>query len=1028
LNCLIKFSEAVKKYGENKMTKKILQSLILMVLLVSTAFAQYGKMSGSVIDRETGEPLIGANVIIVGTTMGAATDINGHFVILNVPPGTHALKVTYVGYQEVTVSNIRVVAGLTAFVENIKTPSVAIETEPIFVVAERPLIEKSATNAIRITSSEDIENLPVRGAEAYFTLQPGVVLQNDRIHIRGSRSDEVGYVIEGASVKNIVDRDGGSIINTIPEALEEVLVQAGGYSAQFGGANAGIVQQNFKTGTRDYHATIQFETDNFGNYPGEKALGAFSYGYNDIVATISGPLLLKNVRFFLSGENRFIRDYTPTFWDGSPENWSGVDADGNPIPVDTLYDTGLRGGAPHWASADEPDFEVLSMHSGNIPSRFRNRYTFNGTLLFDLKKLQIRTASIYSFQQERNNELPIRNLFAQERLPLRDESEIMINTKLNYFFNPKTFLEVNVNFLDDRSKTYDPYFKDDVLLYSDSLAAAQYGWTYRSYSGQPKDYDFYGFPFRRPGRQMTNFYKSQREYWGGGAALTSQIGKHELRLGGELTNWTVRNYSLGRLGSLLGYIRLSPDDVRDADELATIIRVQSKPNIYGFDEFGNVIEEGKDGPKNPSFRAAYIQDKIQFDDLIINAGLRYDYIFMDDWEFVDPLEPDFDLDEFTIPDTTQDGEENFRKSKAHEYLSPRIGFSFPVTDKTVFHLQYGKFVQPPGLDVAYRGLAYSAFIFSGGYYFTNPIGYDLEPERSTQYEVGFSQQFTDFAAFDVTAFYKDIKGQIQYDLIDTAPGYRIGQYPVYSNKDYAITKGFEFQLRIRRINRIMGQINYTISSARGTNSFTQSAGGAIEGPGQLAPKITVPLDFDQTHRGSVNLDYRFGRGDGGPILEQSGLNILFTFNSGHRYTLAESPGGLGQEDAATGAILNNIDARQRAPLEAINSSTTPWVFNIDMRLDKTIDIAGVGVNFYLYVQNLLNRQNVINVYYATGNAYTDGFLNSEAAQSIIDTYGEQFADLYQWANLENRQHNWWMNDWDLFFKPMQVRFGINVEI
>lgn len=1000
------------------MKTKFLSLSLLCLLLVSTAMAQTGKIIGSVIDRETDQPLIGANVIVVGTSFGAATDAEGRFVILELPSGTYALRATYVGYQEVTLTNVRVVAGLTAYAEDIALASVAIEAQPIEVVAERPLIEKSATNAVRIVSSDEIEKLPVRGANEYFALQPGVVLQNNRIHIRGGRADEVGFYVEGATARDIVDRDGGSLVSTIPEALEEILVQAGGYAAEFGGANAGIIQQNFRTGGDRLFISLQGETDNFGNYPGEKFLGAYSYGYSDYVLTLSGPLLFKNVRLFLAGENNFMRDYNPVFWSGSPKEWF----DGT--SVDTVYDTGVRGG-------NKGDMQVLSWDPGNISARMRNRYGTNGTLLFDFHPLRIKTAGAYTWQRQQSNAFPVYYLFAQDRLPLTDRSEVLLNTKLSYFLTSTSFLEVNLNFLDRREKTYDPWFKDDFLAYSDSLEAARVseendlGWAPQpSYNSQSRPYDFEGFLFNRPGYLLTGLDKDQRGYVGGSAAFTSQVGRHELKLGGSAENWTVRHYfvSGGRAGAqaLLGFMRTSPDSARVAESLERIIRKQTTPNIYGFDEFGNVIESGDDGPRRPQFSSVYIQDKVEYNDIIINAGLRYDYIYMDTWKLEEPTRPGVDTKESTL--------EDILKSRAYEYVSPRLGFAFPVTDRTVFHVQYGKFVQPPGLDVTYRGLMYSAFVFTGGYYFTNPVGYDLEPERTTQYEVGFTQQFTDFASFDVTAFYKDIRGQIQFDHVETEAGWEISQYPVYVNQDFATTKGMELSLRMRRVNRLLGQINYTFSDARGTNSFASSAGGALEGPGRIAPKIVIPLTYQQTHRGSVNLDYRFGPGDGGPIFERLGFNLLFTFNSGHPFTRAVSPGGLGQQDAMTGGILNDGDSRQRQPIEPINSSSTPWNSNLDFRVDKTFSLAGLDLNAYVYVQNALNSRNVINVYYATGNAYDDGFLSGTDGLNVIESRGEKFADLYRVVNLENRQHNWSRNGFDLFSTPRQVRLGLRLEL
>ena len=988
------------------MVRKILAILILVLISTGLTFAQYGKVMGKVVDKETGEPLIGANVLILGTTLGAATDVNGRYVIQNVPPGTYDIRASYVGYQSVTIRGIRVTAGLTETV-NFELPSTAIATEPVTVVARRPLVERSATNAVRIIKAEEFEKLPVRGIGAYIAIQPGVVYQNGRFHIRGSRSDEIGFIVEGADVRNIISRNGGSLVTVIPDAVEEILIQAGGYSAEFGNANAGIVQQNFKTGTEKYHATVRVETDNFGNYPGKKFLGTYSYGYSDYVVTLSGPLFTKRLKLFLSGENNFIRDYAPMFFYGPPKTWS----DGTPF--DTVYDTGALGGK-------KGDWQILKWDPGNIPGRFRNRYTFNGTALLDMKPLLVRLAGAFTWQRSRNNGPHIINLFDLERLSLTDFSNLLLNLRFTYFFASKSYLEVNLNYLDRRAKTYDPYFKDDVLFYVDSLKAAEFGWEYPEYHTPPRPYDFYGFPFNRPGTPLTGYGKDHWSYYGGSIAFTSQVGRHEFKLGASYQKWTIRHYGVGRLGNLWRVIRGNPDSVRDTKTLINFIRRKNALgfNVYGYDELGRPVDSGPNRPRFPVFASAYIQDKIEFDDIIINAGVRFDYIDMDTWRFKDPKKPDYDPNTYLL--------KGIEKGRTFSYVSPRLGFSFPVTDRTVFHLQYGKFVQAPGLDVVFRGQTIAASILRGGYAFRNPVAYDIEPTRTIQYEVGFTHQFTDFAAFDITAFYKNIRGQLQYSFQRTAEGWYVGSYPVFVNQDFATTKGIEFRLTMRRVNRLQAQINYTLSDSRGTNSFPGSGFGSIQVLG-IVPTIVVPLRYDQRHRGSIVLDYRFGKGDGGPILERFGINLLFTFNSGHRYTKAKTP-GLGQQSAWTGGILNDGDPRQRKPVEPVNASTTPWNFNLDLRIDKTITLFGVDFNFYVYVQNVFNTKNVINVYYATGNAYDDGFLRTSDARRLLtqERFGPRFFDLYRVINLQNRQHNLVMNGFDLFGTPRQLRVGVLV--
>lgn len=994
-------------------------SIAVSVLLISfTAWAQTGKITGKVTDFETGEPLIGANVLILNTSYGAATNVNGEYIISMVPPGNYELRATYIGYQRVTIHNIRVVTGLTRTVD-FSVPSEAIATEEVVIIAERPLIEKSSTNAIRIIDAQFIETYPTRDLAEIVALQPGVVLQNDLITIRGSRPDETGYLLEGADVRNVLNTDGGSLITVTPDAIQELLVQAGGYNAEYGNANAGIIQADLKTGKTTYHLSVRLETDNFGNYQGDKFLGTHSYGYQNYVITASGPLITDRVKLFLSGENFFIRDYRPTFFASNPTVFS----DGALLDTSKIFDTGALGGDP-------TEYQILSWDGGNIPGRFRNRYTFNGTALIDLKPVILKLAGAFTWRQQRNNTPDIIHIFNQGRLPLTDNSNLLLNMKGTYIIASNIFLEGIVNFLDSRSKRYDPFFEDDLLAYSDSLRGAEFGWNYVDYTTSPLPYDFYGFPFTRPGALITDdpqidntpsfqYLKNHNSYFGGSLALTAQLEEHEIKMGGSFQRWTNRLYSVDRLSSLLFSIRQKPDELRDPQSFTAFLQEFNWESFtnYGYDLFGNEIDAGDYGPRHPVFASAYLQDKFETGDLIINAGLRFDYMDMDSWSFEDPTDPEFD--ETTHIPVLSD------KKTTHTFITPRLGFAFPVTDRTVFHMQYGKFVQSPSLDVAYTGVHDAASQLIGGSAFLNPIAYDPEPIRTTQYEIGFSQQFTDFAAFDITAFYKDIKGQLVYAFQPTVPGGQVSSYPVYENQDFATTKGLEFSLKIRRIKRIRAELNYTFSDSRGTNSFVASSFGSVQVNNNV-PTIIIPLDYDQNHRGSLSLDYRFEKDDGGPILERLGFNLLFTFNSGHPFTIA-APTGLGQSQAWTGGVIGS-DTRQRRPAAPMNSTTTPWVNKLDLRIDKTVPIFDVDFNFYVYVQNLFNTRNVLNVYDQTGNGFDDAFLTSGEAQNIIagSRFTQRFADLYNIINLENRQSFQSLKGFDVFGLPRQIRFGVLV--
>ena len=431
------------------MLKKIFTVTISFLLINIATMAQTGKISGTVYDQQTGEPLIGANVLILNTNFGSATDVNGEYIINLVPPGEYNLRASYIGYRDVTIQNIRVVSGLTQEV-NFEIPSESIATEEVVIISERPLIEKSSTNAVRIIDSEVLETLPTRDLDDIVALQPGVVLQNDLITIRGSRPDETGYLLEGADVKNILDRDGGALITITPDAVEEMLIQAGGYNAEYGNANAGIIQSNLKTGKNDYHFSLRFETDNFGNYAGDKFLNTYSYGYSDYVITMSGPVISDKVKVFLSGENFFIRDFAPMFFESSPTAFS----DGAPLADTQVFDSGALGG-------DTDDSRILSWQGGNIPGRFQDRYTFNGTAFIDVKPLIVKLSGAFTWQQQKFNFPDVINLFNTDRLPVTDNSDLLLNLKGTYLLSNNIFLEGIVSYLDQRRKTYDPIFEDD---------------------------------------------------------------------------------------------------------------------------------------------------------------------------------------------------------------------------------------------------------------------------------------------------------------------------------------------------------------------------------------------------------------------------------------------------------------------------------------------------------------------------------------------------------------------------------------
>ena len=520
---------------------------------------------------------------------------------------------------------------------------------------------------------------------------------------------------------------------------------------------------------------------------------------------------------------------------------------------------------------------------------------------------------------------------------------------------------------------------------------------------------------------------SQRNSIGFDAGLTWQRGDHEIRAGFDYKKYTYRSYNLST-GAMYNINKAIADGDYTREQavsgdnaaVTTALSLYNRGGQIGYDDYGNEIDDDWDGPREPTVSSIYLNDKFESGDLVVSAGVRVDNFMMDDWKMKDPANPGWDQTNQTIiPD-------QFEESETKSVIQPRLGLAFPVSDEIVFHLQYGKFAQMPELDLPYASTRYMHLVWGGQNYTPDPMGFDLDPIETTQYEVGMSYQILPSAAIDVTAFAKNTTGQIvvgKNEEVDITNEYGVAQDAFYyKNGDFTTVNGFEFTLRTRRVSRLQTFASYSWSDARGINTDPNTGAGNIAQDLLSPPPLMIsPLYYHNKHRGAVALDYRYGADDG--ILSGLGFNLEYKFNSGHPFTFSD--GGMGQRAADAGALL--ADARSREPQESIGGSTTPWQYYANLKVDYNLSLGGVGVTLFAYVDNLFDTKNVINVYSRSGNAYDDGFLTDPALSSeIVAANGQTYVDLYRNVNLENRQH--YMSDFglDVFARPQVVKMGVAV--
>jgi len=1020
-----------------------------------------GKITGRAVDRETGEPVLGAAVTVVGTTLGALTDSEGRYVILSVPVGSYVVRAQLVGYAPMEVANVRVSVDLTT-TTNFEMVSQAVEIGTIRVQAERPIIIQDQTSSLRIIDREQISTLPTRSYQDIVGYQAGVVqfLDNADVRqrggrestsgpatmsVRGGRRSEVAYFVDGFSQQD--PQTGLATTQVNQNAVEEVSITTGGFNAEYGWVSSGAINVTTKEGGREYDGTLEVITDN---------VTGRNYDYNVYAADFSGPMpgFNEKMTFFISGERRYLGDRLPH---ATTEDWFFEDKDGAPVYRDgdsryELPSNRLSGyswqGKINWNVTNSMKLKFGLLGSHDDWSEYLHSYYFNrdhvpryvdknnsayAKLVYNVNPKTFFTAAInyYVTDRKRGDGTVFDDVWAYSRpdanftfentalfmtgdnpnTPSARDHQLMIDETYGY-----GYITVDTgDTLDDGS----PVFQDIVVRdergfvrngrLRDSVDA-RFAQGDKPWISDLILLDEDGVMYADEGHIWEDYMKRNSSYYGFKADITSQVHpNHEVRAGIDFQYHTLRNYQhlfphVAWKDSVVDGVWYDNGGFDDVDH-------------YGYDKLGNetdTLSEGTEA-RHPYNAAFYLQDKFEWEGLVINAGLRFDYLNVNTkrLKFLEtPLgDPNDDIGDDNVLDPT-----DLEDAKAETKLSPRLGFGFPISDKTTFHLSYGKFFQRPNLENLYVGWDYMEDrLINAGYFFVfgNP---NLLPEKTTAYEIGITKQVGDYTRLDVTAYYKDVEDLTQQGHMSVAPGAAGRDFDMYVNSDFGTIKGMELSLNMRRNHNIALDFNYSLSWAKGTGSWPSSQSNIVWTVAE-PPKLTSPLDFDQRHKVSATVDIRAGRGEGPKMgdwypLENAGINFHFGAGSGTPY----SPMNVFNE-VTLGAVSPSPDG-------AINSEYGPWTYRLDLKANKIIPFGRHQLNFYVWVLNLFDRLNKIDVYESTGQANSTAWLETEDGQAFIRSTAEP--DWTGYTGLEKYQLI--QNNPNSFGEPLQIRFGVKVSL
>jgi len=924
--------------------------LSVVIIIAGTT----GKVKGRILDVETGEPLQGANVQIVGSSLGAATDINGFYFMLNVPPGQHDLIVTYIGYVNIQ-RVINVMADLTT-VENINLTTAVIEVGSVTVTAERAAIQMDRTNTTSYVTAEQIENLPVQDISDLIQLQAGVIVDKyGGIHIRGGRTSDVAYIVDGIPITSQFSSAGGSLFNVETDNVQEIQIISGTFNAEYGQAQSGVINIITKDPSRQFSGHLALYggdrfSKNLSTFPGIDEL--HPQNIQNFEGRIAGPLPFFNkIGIYLSGRYFSDANYLTGIQLARPKDAWQIAA----------YDTWYRRKFPNdpevWKGIIEiPD--SLFTGDGNIVAMDPLQHLSLNAKFVSRPFPVLRTSYSIFVENESGRDYDDNYRYTPDALKHVFNKFQMHTLSVNHTLSPRLFYTVNLNYSKSSREAY---------LFSDLLS--------------PK------LQTVSPERGRFNL---------GGTKSGKDLVETDKLLGKMDWNWQLDNYQLFKFGieGTTHRIRFQSRSPEFSSNPNFSSNYFPSDTSLSFSEFldqsqAAVLEPPKLAPNGesglsdlyyehqPLELAAYIQNTIELNELIVNLGLRYEWFRPDHAVLADPrVNPAPGSVTLTSNTDLLDVDPKFQ-------LSPRLGIAFPISDAGVIHVAYGHFLKLPPFAYIYDNSEYK-IVGLNSTIVGNP---DLLPQKTVSYEVGLQQELAPGLGFEITLFYADFRNLLGLEVIRMVGN--VNSYFRRVNRDYGFNRGIALAIR-KTSGPVTGTLDYTFQVSKGNESDPNniaiiSTGGLGGGIIRDSEKQVLPLDWDQRHTLNGTLAIKTGNA--------WTFSLIGRVSSGQPYT----PEPI------------RLDVKSKFK----NTEFKPWKTNLDLYINKNVRLAGKSVSLFIRVFNLFDRANELTVYAVTGRASRDHrYPITEQLEQ------DRLVGLFTLRDIDNHQ------DW--YSDPRRIQVGISL--
>jgi outer membrane receptor protein involved in Fe transport len=926
---------------------------LLFAIMTEVNAGTTGKIAGRVVDGASGEALPGVNVIILGTTMGAATDMEGDYFILNVPAGNYTVVASMIGFERLQQTQVLVEIDRTVRI-NFDLKQTVIAGAEVTIVSEREVVKPDVSySQISIPEEVGVSTPSVSNLQDVVLLQPGLDFAGsfipsvkgdgtgfEGVSIRGGRVEETQWRIDGMSATD--SRRYGMQSNKIPlTSVQEIQVVTGGFNAEYGDIRSGVINVVTSSGiggtsaSSGYHGSFlaeytpshlkhwgenyyEFNNERSILYPwlGPDAMTGYSYAGNEVWAgweTYTAGLPDDHPYFMdpVSAQKQFAWEHRAMPYGEDPD----ITVDGTltgPLPVVKnshfmLSHVSEQIDFPYPGSRDyhrdySTNLKMVFNPSANMKVLVNGQYGRMPTIASSFN--DVKPGSFWLVENPAKRFTLNNQSFNEAGHTLVDHWRRRLSMRMTRVFSPQTFAELDLQYVHNsyesnhmRERDLTPiHFIETLNGQTVGLDERPFGWYGATKVKDQIGYYVAGHGGRRDDSSLKSFSAK--------ATLVSQVNKYnQVKAGVEFVRDDINNQ--------WGFHRVE----------------KGQMTTFWYDE-------------QPILLSGYVQDKLEFEGMIANVGLRLDYSNpTNEWfQPQDPYSEWFERGQVAYGDNTFESRvDNFVNAPqtpvdAKLVLSPRVGVSHPISVNSKLFFNYGHFYQRiPFFDMFQQRFYGTAGTDARLDVYGNP---NLDYAKTVAYELGFEQNLFDMFRVRLAGYYKDITGE---PINITYRGIGSVDYDTPLNNGYRDIRGFEVSIEKRAGRFATGFLSYDYlvrSSGRvGENRIYEDVSQA---PRRYDPQQTQPVATPKLRTGI----YLRTPGDGfGPKVGRFhpfgnwDLNLLFRWESGPHFT---------------------YNPEEREGVE----NNMQWVnySNFDLRLGKSFDFGTTWIRPYFEVHNLFDQK------------------------------------------------------------------------